>query len=64
SRLQPGDLVLIKGRRDMQLRRITLMLLGKPVSCSVKQCEWTSLICDKCGMLAGPTANSDQDRRI
>lgn len=62
GRLQPGDLVLIKGRRDMQLRRITLLLLGRPVSCSVKQCEWTSLICDECGMLAGPTANSAQER--
>ncbi|MFH2126440.1 MAG: UDP-N-acetylmuramoyl-tripeptide--D-alanyl-D-alanine ligase [Pseudomonadota bacterium] len=64
GRLQPGDLVLIKGRRDMQLRRITLMLLGRPVSCSVMQCEWTSLVCDECGMLAGPKANSAQAGRI
>jgi len=63
GRLQPGDLVLIKGRRDMQLRRITLMLLGRPVSCSVTQCEWTSLICDECGMLAGPMAKNAQARR-
>ncbi|MCF8040966.1 MAG: hypothetical protein K9K65_05305 [Desulfarculaceae bacterium] len=55
-RLEPGDVVLLKGRRDHQLRRITLMLQGKQVSCSVSQCKWTTITCDKCEMLNEPHA--------
>lgn len=55
-RLKPGDVVLVKGRGDQQLGRVSLLLQGKQVSCAVKQCQWTAISCEECALLKRPHA--------
>ncbi len=53
--LGEGDLILVKGRWDQRLARITLALAGKKVGCMVASCPEQSHFCDQCPWLAtGP----------
>jgi UDP-N-acetylmuramoyl-tripeptide--D-alanyl-D-alanine ligase len=49
SILQPGDLVLLKGRRRQHMSRAYLQLIGN-VTCNWNQCG-LALICDRCDHL-------------
>ncbi len=53
--LRPGDVVLIKGRQEEHLERVTLALTGQPVMCALRTCPATNLTCERCGG-RGPTA--------
>lgn len=48
--LQPGDVVLIKGRHVQHLERITLHLTGRPVQCDIEYCQ-ARRSCEDCPML-------------
>ena len=50
QQLQPGDVVLIKGRFEQHLERITLALLGRKVHCDIDPC-WLKRHCENCPML-------------
>jgi UDP-N-acetylmuramyl pentapeptide synthase len=53
--LGPGDLILVKGRTNQRLSRITLALSGRKVGCLVQYCPARIHICDNCPCLeAGP----------
>lgn len=49
--LQPGDVLLIKGRSPEKLDRVRLILEGRNVGCSIRYCSIRTLDCDDCGML-------------
>ncbi|MEO8487197.1 MAG: Mur ligase family protein [Betaproteobacteria bacterium] len=49
--LQPGDVVLVKGRRGQRLDRVRIMLEGRKVGCSVEICEIRTMDCQDCPML-------------
>lgn len=49
--LEPGDVVLMKGRRGQKLDRVRLMLEGHAVGCRIKLCEVRALDCLECPML-------------
>lgn len=49
--LQPGDVVLIKGRHDQRLERIGLVLQGQSVRCAIEQCDVKVRSCASCPML-------------
>jgi UDP-N-acetylmuramoyl-tripeptide--D-alanyl-D-alanine ligase len=49
--LQPGDVVLIKGRHDQRLERIGLVLQGQSVRCAIEQCDVKVRTCASCPML-------------
>lgn len=51
--VQPGDLVLVKGRRTSHLERIALSLAGHRVECRAQHCKVPLLDCDDCPALAG-----------
>lgn len=51
AELSEGDVVLIKGRGDQRLRRVILMLQGRPVRCVIECCHVNDMGCDQCGML-------------
>ncbi len=53
-RLEPGDLVLLKGRSNQQFRRVSLLLQGREVSCAVQRCDWSQKFCDDCVLLNRP----------
>jgi UDP-N-acetylmuramoyl-tripeptide--D-alanyl-D-alanine ligase len=48
--LEPGDVVLIKGRDTQRLDRVTLRLVGREVGCDIPHCD-AKLRCDACPML-------------
>lgn len=48
--LQPGDVVLVKGRNTQKLERISLALLGQPVGCDIRFCD-AKIRCDACPQL-------------
>jgi len=48
--LQPGDVVLIKGRDAHQLQRVALALMGRQVRCDLVVCD-AMIECDRCPML-------------
>jgi UDP-N-acetylmuramyl pentapeptide synthase len=52
AELEPGDVVLLKGRGSQRLDRIALALSGRTVRCAVTSCSarWTR--CETCPMLA------------
>lgn len=52
--LQPGDVLLVKGRGRQRLRRIVLGLSGLEVSCSVSYCGVKVTSCEVCPLLAAP----------
>ena len=49
--LQPGDVLLIKGRSPEKLDRVRLILEGRSVGCSIRYCSLRTLECEACGML-------------
>jgi UDP-N-acetylmuramoyl-tripeptide--D-alanyl-D-alanine ligase len=49
--LQPGDVVLLKGRDTQKLDRVRLILEGRCVSCDIPFCNVRSLACENCPML-------------
>ena len=48
--LQPGDVVLVKGRDTERLDRISRLLRGDPVGCRIGFCD-TQIRCDLCPMV-------------
>jgi UDP-N-acetylmuramoyl-tripeptide--D-alanyl-D-alanine ligase len=50
--LQPGDVVLVKGRLALRLERITLALQGLTVTCGIQNCPALSRPCELCPQLA------------
>jgi UDP-N-acetylmuramoyl-tripeptide--D-alanyl-D-alanine ligase len=60
--LQPGDVVLVKGRESQRLDRISLLLQGRAVRCELVECDVRLVRCDRCPRLerapAGPTVTS------
>lgn len=49
--VQPGDVVLIKGRNTQMLDRVRLILEGRRVGCDVRFCNVRMLQCTHCPML-------------
>lgn len=49
--LEPGDVVLIKGRHDQRLERVALALMGRQVRCDLPLCNTPLGRCDTCPML-------------
>jgi len=49
--LQPGDALLIKGRFEQHLERITLALMGRNVRCEIRSCK-LKIYCADCPMLS------------
>jgi UDP-N-acetylmuramoyl-tripeptide--D-alanyl-D-alanine ligase len=50
NELKPGDVVLVKGRTDQRLERISLFITGRKVICNINSCK-AALRCDQCPML-------------
>jgi UDP-N-acetylmuramoyl-tripeptide--D-alanyl-D-alanine ligase len=51
QQLQPGDVVLLKGRYEQHLERIALSLMGRNVQCDIKLCRIKRSVCADCPML-------------
>jgi UDP-N-acetylmuramyl pentapeptide synthase len=51
SELQPGDVVLVKGRHQERLDRVSLALSGRTIRCTLTRCTLRSVSCDTCPML-------------
>ncbi|CAG1000797.1 UDP-N-acetylmuramoyl-tripeptide--D-alanyl-D-alanine ligase [Burkholderiales bacterium] len=49
--IEPGDVVLVKGRDTQRLERITLILQGRTVGCDIRTCEMRIVNCEGCPML-------------
>ena len=49
--LQPGDVVLLKGRGTQRLERVGLILQGRRVLCNISDCRIRSIDCAHCPML-------------
>ncbi len=49
--LQPGDVVLIKGRGTQMLDRVRLILEGRPVRCDIGYCSLNRSDCEGCPMV-------------
>ncbi|MEP6997483.1 MAG: Mur ligase family protein [Betaproteobacteria bacterium] len=49
--LQPGDVLLIKGRGPEKLDRVRLILEGRLVRCDIRFCSIRTLECEQCPML-------------
>lgn len=49
--LEPGDVVLVKGRDTQKLDRIRLILSGRTVRCDVAFCNVKAFDCESCPML-------------
>jgi len=49
--LQPGDVLLLKGRRPQKLDRVRMILQGRPVRCDIPFCDIRSMECEHCPML-------------
>jgi UDP-N-acetylmuramoyl-tripeptide--D-alanyl-D-alanine ligase len=54
EKLQPGDLVLVKGASAQKLQRVVLGLLGRDVSCHAKFCDAKVVSCNVCPLLNAP----------
>lgn len=48
--MQPGDVVLIKGRNTQRLERISLILMGRTVNCRIVFCNAMGMRCEPCPM--------------
>lgn len=51
SAIEPGDVVLIKGRDTQKLDRVRLILAGRDVRCDIDFCDVRTLSCATCPML-------------
>jgi UDP-N-acetylmuramyl pentapeptide synthase len=51
AELEPGDVVLIKGRTDQKLGRVAHLLAGRDVRCSLLRCPARGLLCERCPRL-------------
>jgi len=51
----PGDVVLVKGQKSQNLRRIVLALQGREVRCAVDACRLHLQQCDNCPLLGKPS---------
>lgn len=51
----PGDVVLVKGQKSQNLRRIVLALQGREVRCAVDACRLHLQQCDNCPLLGRPS---------
>ncbi|HEX3633683.1 MAG TPA: Mur ligase family protein [Casimicrobiaceae bacterium] len=49
--LQPGDVLLIKGRGPEKLDRVRLILEGRRVGCDIRYCSLRTQECEQCPML-------------
>lgn len=49
--VQPGDVVLVKGRDTEKLDRIHLILAGRKVRCDIESCDVRTVSCASCPML-------------
>ena len=49
--LQPGDVLLIKGRRPQKLDRVRIILQGRRVRCDIPFCDIRTMECEDCPML-------------
>ena len=49
--LEPGDVVLVKGRDTQRLARVCLILQGRRVGCEIRSCHLRTITCDECPML-------------
>ena len=49
--LGPGDVILVKGRTDYKISRLSLILMGREVNCRIMACSVTTSCCDDCAML-------------
>ena len=49
--LQPGDVLLIKGRGPEKLDRVRLLLEGRKVGCEIRYCSFRTIECADCPML-------------
>jgi UDP-N-acetylmuramoyl-tripeptide--D-alanyl-D-alanine ligase len=49
--LEPGDVVLLKGRGTQKLDRVRLILEGRKVGCAIAFCSMRGTDCDGCPML-------------
>lgn len=49
--LEPGDVVLVKGRDTQRLDRIRLRLSGRHVLCDIEHCTLRTTACEACPML-------------
>lgn len=49
--LQPGDVLLLKGRRPQKLDRVRMILQGRRVRCDIPFCDIRSMECENCPML-------------
>ena len=61
--LGPGDLVLLKGRLDQRLVRITLALEGLEVACDLGVCTVSARNCRVCPMLSKKWNGLPQKRK-
>jgi UDP-N-acetylmuramoyl-tripeptide--D-alanyl-D-alanine ligase len=50
EKLGPGDVVLVKGRDNQRLERVSLALMGRTVRCDIDFCKAT-VRCERCPML-------------
>jgi len=51
EQLRPGDVLLIKGRYEQHLCRISLLLMGRVVRCDIDCCRIKKTNCSACPML-------------
>ena len=54
--LQPGNVVLIRGRWQQALGRVGLALAGRDVQCRADPCPFKRMLCDVCPFLEQPFA--------
>jgi UDP-N-acetylmuramyl pentapeptide synthase len=55
--LEPGDVVLLKGRDTERLARVALILQGRTVRCDIRECKLRTVGCDSCAMLESGWGN-------
>jgi UDP-N-acetylmuramoyl-tripeptide--D-alanyl-D-alanine ligase len=58
SVLEPGDVVLVKGRAAQRLDRVALALMGRTVRCDLTFCQFVKTRCDDCSLLGRTDARA------
>ncbi len=51
--LGKGDVILVKGKGNYKISRLSLALMGKRVNCRLMSCPVSASYCDDCSRLAG-----------